>query len=236
MRVSTALDAFWISRIGQPGYSLIPRYKPLGEFDSQSNSQIFIVIIKTFCRFGHIVDTSVICSLHQWCSQPQERWWRGIKWWVSSIFHQDAPTHTYLTLILLHFTWIWTYSILDYCHHHISYLTHITTILHFISDPQSILIPSWQIFLQQVPAAALCCSTLQLVHCSAVPSQCQHQALASDWSSSDSGLWLVTYNDELKTTFYHLLRIVVWNLEEKDSCSGNEGLSYFLTHWHLISC
>lgn len=40
MRVSTALDAFWISRIGQPGYSLIPRYESLREFDSQSNSQI----------------------------------------------------------------------------------------------------------------------------------------------------------------------------------------------------
>ena len=133
MRVSTALDAFWISRIGQPGYSLIPRYESLREFDSQSNSQILIVIIQTFCRFGHIVDTSVICSLHQWCSQPQGRWWRGIKLWVSSIFHKDAPTHT--TLIMLHSTRIWTYSIWNHCHHHISYLTHITTILHSIFDP-----------------------------------------------------------------------------------------------------
>ena len=133
MRVSTALDAFWISRIGQPGYSLIPRYESLREFDSQSNSQILIVIIQTFCRFGHIVDTSVICSLHQWCSQPQGRWWRGIKLWVSSIFHKDAPTHT--TLIMLHSTRIWSYSIWNYRHHHISYLTHITTILLFIFDP-----------------------------------------------------------------------------------------------------
>ena len=232
MRVSTALDAFWISRIGQPGYSLIPRYKPLREFDSQSNSQILFVIIKTCLQVrthcGHISDMFPPPVVFPATREVME----GYK--MVSILHispRCAHTHN-LTTAPLH---------LDRNLFNIKLLSS----SHLISDSHynNITFYFWSIkhsysLLTNISAADPSCNPV-LQHFAAGSLQHSPQSV----STSDSGLWLVIIRlwpliGHLLwvKTFYHLLRIVVWNLEEKDFCSGNERLSYFLTHWHLISC
>ena len=176
------------------------------------------------------MDTSVICSLHQWCSLQPGRWWRVIKLWVSSIFHKDAPTHSAHNLHMkLLFTWIKTYSIFNYCLLPMSPAAHIGLTLQqyyiLFLIHKAFLFPPWQIFLQQGPAAALCCRPCSWS--TAVTSQCQHQTLASHWSPAIMG-W--------KYIWPPLENSVSLGTSRKKIFSGNERLSYFLTHWHLISC
>lgn len=177
------------------------------------------------------MDTSVICSLHQWCSLQPGRWWRVIKLWVSSIFHEDAPTHSAHNLHMKTlFTWIKTYSIFNYRHLPMSppssYRPHITTILHFVFDTQSIPISP----LTNISAARPSCSPV-LQGPAAGPLQSPVSVNTRLWplighqpSSGQKYIWPPLENSVSLGTL------------RKKIFSGNERLSYFLTHWHLISC
>ena len=153
---------------------------------------------------------------------------------VSILHILQRCTHTLCSQPLcmkLLITWIKTYSIFDYCPHLqptklIS--THITTILYFIFETQSILISP----LTNISAARPQLQPCVLQSSAAGSLQSQVSVNTRLWPLIgwylDTGFWLVTGNDGLKTTF-DLLRIVVCTL-----LSGTKRWKRFFRKWEAI--
>ena len=145
---------------------------------------------------------------------------------VSILHISQRCTHTLSSQPLcmkLLITWIKTYSIFDYCHHLqptklIS--THITTILHFIFETQSILISP----LTNISAARPQLQPCVLQSSAAGSLQSPVSVNTRLWpligQYLDTGLWLVTGHDGLKTTTWPLencsLYSSVWNYAMKE--------------------